>query len=122
MIHTSARFMTFLLMLGVVAQTDISGAWSASFDSQIGRQDYTYQFQQKEEKLTGKASSANGESDIQGGKVEGTKVTFVENFQYQGMTIVISYSGTIVSRDEIRFTRQVGKFALEEFVARRITP
>jgi hypothetical protein len=107
---------------GSAVQTDISGIWNASFDTQIGKQDYTYQFQVKDEKLTGKASSPIGESDIQNGKVEGAKVTFVENLHYQGMTIVITYSGTVVSADEIRFMRQVGEFDTEELVARRIRP
>jgi hypothetical protein len=103
-------------------QADISGTWSASFDTQIGRQDYTYQFQLKEETLTGKASSVLGESDIENGKVQANKITFVENLKYQGTTLVITYSGTIVSAEEIRFTRQVGQFAAEEFLARRIKP
>ena len=110
------------LSVSTSAQTDLTGKWSASFDTQIGRQDYTYQFQLKGDKLTGSASSANGESEIQNGKVEDDTVAFVENFKYQGMTIVITYSGRIVSPDEIRFTRQVGEFATEEFVASRVKP
>jgi hypothetical protein len=125
MVRVGARSMALLLMAlvgGSQGQTDLTGTWNASFDSQIGRQDYTYQFQLDEKKLTGKASSANGESDIRNGQVEGNKVTFVEHFNYQGVTIVITYNGTIVSPDEIRFTRQVGEFATEELVARRVKP
>jgi hypothetical protein len=108
--------------LSAIAAPDIGGKWTASFDTQIGRQEYIYQFQLKKRTLTGKATSVNGESAIQNGKVEGEKVTFIENLAYQGMTIVIRYSGVIVSADEIRFTRQVGEFATEQLVAHRIKP
>ena len=36
-----------------------------------------------------------------------------------GMDIPVDYTGEIVSADEIKFTRQVGEFATEEFVAKR---
>ena len=99
---------------------DITGTWTASFDTQIGRQDYTYTLAVKDSKVTGKAKSANGESDLQDGKVEGDKVTFLEVLTYQGMEIRIQYTGKIVSDGEIQFTRQVGDFATEELVAKRV--
>ena len=118
----SAALLAVLIASVAAAAPDITGKWAASFDTQIGRQDYTYQFQLKGSTLTGKASSANGESDIQNGKVAGDTVTFLENFRYQGMTISITYTGTIVSVDEIRFIRQVGEFATEGLVAKRVRP
>ena len=54
------------------------------------------------------------------GKVEGDKVSFVENLSFQGMDIRIVDSGTIVSADEIKFTRNVMDFATEELVAKRV--
>ena len=42
--------------VGRAAATDISGTWTASFDTQIGRQNYTYDFTVKDSTLTGKAS------------------------------------------------------------------
>ena len=98
---------------------DITGKWTASFDTQIGQQNYTYEFVVKDGVLTGKAKSENGESALQGGKVEGDTVTFVENLQFQGMDIRIEYKGKITSADEIKFTRQVGDFATEQLVAKR---
>ena len=84
---------------------DITGKWTASFDTQIGQQNYTYEFVVKDGVLTGKAKSENGESALQNGKVEGDTVTFVENLQFQGMDIRIEYKGKITSADEIKFTR-----------------
>jgi hypothetical protein len=46
-------------------------------------------------------------------------VSFVETFKYQGMDITITYTGKVVSADEIKFTRQVAEFATEELVAKR---
>jgi hypothetical protein len=39
--------------------------------------------------------------------------------KFEGMEIKIDYTGTIVSADEIKFSRQVGDFATEELVAKR---
>jgi len=98
---------------------DITGKWTASFDTQIGQQNYTYEFVVKDGVLTGKAKSENGESALQNGKVEGDTVTFVENLNFQGMDIRIEYTGKITSADEIKFTRQVADFATEQLVAKR---
>jgi hypothetical protein len=51
--------------------------------------------------------------------VSGDTVTFVENLSFQGMELKISYSGKIVSDDEIKFTRDVAGIAKEELVAKR---
>ncbi len=98
---------------------DITGKWTAAFDTQIGQQNYTYEFVVKDGALTGKAKSDNGESVLQNGKVEGDTVTFVENLKFQDMDIRIEYTGKITSADEIKFTRKVADFATEELVAKR---
>ena len=117
-----------LLVTSLAAQTppaksvDISGQWTATFDTQVGAQSYTYDFVAKDGKLTGKikGSLADAAVDVMEGKVEGDKVSFVENLSFQGMDIRIAYSGTIVSADEIKFTRNVMDFATEELVAKRV--
>ena len=103
----------------VAADVDITGTWTASFDTQIGKQDYTYEFVVKDSVLTGKAKSNLGEGPITDGKVDKDTVTFVENLQFQGMDIRIVYTGKITSADEIKFTRQVADFATEQLVAKR---
>jgi hypothetical protein len=106
--------------LSPLAAVDISGKWTASFDTQIGRQDYTYDFVAKDGKLTGHMKSNLGESDVLDGKVDGDKVTFGELLKFEGMEVRISYTGSIVSADEIKFTRNVADFATEELVAKRV--
>ena len=98
---------------------DITGTWTATFDTQIGTQNYTYDFVVKDAVLTGKAKSNFGEATLSDGKVDNDKVTFVEMLKYQGNDIRIEYTGTIVSADEIKFTRKVADFATEDLVAKR---
>ena len=101
---------------------DVTGTWKAEFDSQIGLQKYTYTLKQAGTNLTGKASSEvndqKREVELNEGKVEGDKISFVEMLNFQGTDLRITYTGTILP-DEMKLTREVGTFAKEEIVARR---
>jgi hypothetical protein len=101
------------------AAPDLSGTWTTSFESMVGQQTYTYTFKVEGGKLTGHAKSNLGEGSITDGKVEGENVTFVENLNYDGQTLQITYQGKILSADEISFKRDVGGQGGEEFVAKR---
>ena len=98
---------------------DLSGTWTAAFDTQMGPQKYTYQLTQKGSDITGTAKNDMGQTDLTGGKVDKDTVTFVEHLSVQGMDIDITYTGKVVSPNEIDFTRQVGQFATEQLVAKR---
>jgi hypothetical protein len=98
---------------------DISGQWTATFNTQVGEQHYVYTFKVDGEKLTGTAKSDNGTSEIQNGTVKGDDVSFVENLDYQGQKLTITYKGK-VQGDEIHFTRDVAGFASEDLVAKRV--
>lgn len=95
------------------------GTWTASFDSQVGVQTYTYTFKVEGDKLTGRAKSDNGDYEIAAGKVQGDTISFVENMDYQGMQLAIAYEGKLVSPDEIQFKRDVAGQGGEEFSAKR---
>jgi hypothetical protein len=97
---------------------DISGTWTTSFDSQVGKQTYTYTIKVTDGKVTGHAKSNLGEGDITG-TVDGANVSWVENLKYQDMELAITYTGQIVSADEIKFKRDVAGQGAEEFTARR---
>jgi hypothetical protein len=101
-----------------LAQADISGTWTTSFESQVGTQTYTYTWKVEGGTLTGQAKSNLGEGGLTG-TVTGDKVTFVENLNYQGQTLAITYNGQIVSADEIKFKRDVAGAGGEEFTAKR---
>ncbi|OGT85403.1 MAG: hypothetical protein A3G96_03430 [Gammaproteobacteria bacterium RIFCSPLOWO2_12_FULL_52_10] len=99
---------------------DITGAWTATFDTQIGQQNYTYDFKVDGTTLTGTIKSGNGDATVENGKIEGATVTFTENLNMQGTPLKIDYTGNIVSDDEISFSRKVGEVATEQLVAKRV--
>jgi hypothetical protein len=114
-----------IVLFGLTVSTfaaDISGQWTASFDTQIGTQNYTYTFKVDGEKLTGTAKSQNGETPITDGTVKGDEIKFTENLDFQGNAIAIVYTGKIADDNTIDFTRQVGDFATETLVAKRVKP
>jgi hypothetical protein len=108
-----------LAALAAAADANITGTWTTSFDSQVGVQTYTYTLKVEGDKLTGRAKSNLGETELTEGKVEKGTVHFVENLDYQGMALRIVYDGTIVSADEIKFKRDVAGQGGEEFTAKR---
>ena len=110
-----------VMSLVAVRAADPTGRWTATFMTDIGEQQYTYEFVVKGSTLTGTAKgSLTGETKISDGKIEGDKITFVENASFMEMPIRISYSGTMTSADEIKFTRNVADIANEELVAKRV--
>jgi hypothetical protein len=92
--------------------------WTASFETQVGTQNYTYTFKVDGGKLTGTAKSDNGSVQITEGAVNGDDVSFVENLDFQGMPLRIVYKGK-ASGDQIKFTRVVADMFNEELVAKR---
>ncbi len=105
-----------IAMTTLLTAADVAGTWTASFDTQVGQQMYTYTFKVAAGKLTGTAKSNLGEGTVEG-TVNGDDVAFVEHLNYQGMTLDIPYKGKI-SGDEIKFTRTIMDIA-EELVAKR---
>ena len=97
---------------------DIDGVWTATFDTQIGEQHYTYTLKADGEKLTGTAKNDMGETKIEDGVIKGNDLSFTENLNFQGQPITIKYKGTL-DGDQINFTREVGTFATEKLVAKR---
>lgn len=104
------------------AAADLAGKWTAEFDTQIGVQKYVYTFKAEGDKLTGTAtfdhSYGQGTVALKDIKVEGDQVSFAEPFEAQGMTLTITYSGTLTA-DEMELDRHVGDFATEKVVAHR---
>jgi hypothetical protein len=112
-----------MFVWGYAQAADINGTFTASFETQVGTQAYTFEFQVAGEVLTGTAKStvadvATEERALADGKVVGNAISFTETFSYQGMPLTITYTGEIVSDDEIRFKREVAGTP-EEFVAMR---
>jgi len=109
----------FGVVTGIALAADVSGTWTASFDTQVGKQEYTYTLKVDGGVVTGTAkSNLIGDSTLSDGKVDGNKISFVEKGNYQGMPLQFNYTGEI-DGDEIRFKRELMGFPAEEFVAKR---
>ena len=109
----------FCVVAGLAHAADVSGTWTASFDTQVGKQTYTYVLKVDGAALTGTAkSNLIGDSTLSDGKVDGSKISFVEKGTYQGMPLQFNYTGELAG-DEIRFKRELMGFPAEEFVATR---
>lgn len=115
--RTSAVLLTLLFATAAFA-ADVDGVWTASFDTQVGQQNYTYTFKADGEKLTGTAKNNWGENKIEDGTIKDNDISFIENIEFQGQKITIKYTGKL-NGDQISFTREVGTFATENFVAKR---
>jgi hypothetical protein len=111
--------LAFSVVTGIALAADVSGTWTASFDTQVGKQEYTYTLKVDGGVVTGTAkSNLIGDSTLSDGKVDGNKISFVERGNYQGMPLQFNYTGEIAG-DEIRFKRELMGFPAEEFVAKR---
>ena len=118
-----SMILAVMILAGLVCvyAADITGKWTAEFDSQVGLQKYVFEFKVEGSTLTGTAISnidgAEAKTPITEGKIDGDKISFVENLNYQGMELRIAYEGT-VSGDEIQLARIEGAGG-EKFVAKR---
>jgi len=111
--------LAFSVVTGIAFAADVSGTWTASFDTQVGKQEYTYTLKVDGGVVTGTAkSNLIGDSTLSDGKIDGNKISFVEKGNYQGMPLQFNYTGEIAG-DEIRFKRELMGFPAEEFVAKR---
>ena len=110
-------------LLGPARAADIAGKWHAEFDTQIGLQKYTFEFKVAGDQLTGRAvferEQAKGEVELKDVKLSGNDISFTEPLKFEDQEITITYKGA-VSGDEMKLTRQVGDFATEELVAKRV--
>jgi hypothetical protein len=110
-------------LLSLASAADVAGKWKAEFDTQIGLQKYVYEFKVEGDKITGKAvfdrEQAKGGVDLKDVKVSGDDISFWEPLNFDGQEIRIDYKGKVAG-DEMKLTRQVGDFATEELVAKRV--
>ena len=122
---TKYRFLIGVMIVVAMATAafaaDVTGTWTASFDTQVGAQKYTYTFKVAGNKLTGKAKSelAGTDTEITEGTVNGDDISFVENINVQDMPLRIVYKGKVAG-DEIKFTRTILDMFTEEAVAKRV--
>jgi enterochelin esterase-like enzyme len=111
------------LLASAAHAADLAGRWQAEFDTQIGVQKYLFGFQTNEGRWTAKGTAEVNDQkrdvEFKEAKLEGDTLTFLETFKFQDNEVRIDYTGKVGDK-EIKFTRKVGDFATEEFVAKRI--
>jgi hypothetical protein len=124
---TSLKLTAFLAfafaLTGLVRAADIDGKWKVEFDSQVGKQKYTYELKADGEKLTGKISAerelGNTTAEVKDGKIVKDEVSFSETIKIQDQEITITYKGKLAG-DELKLHRKVGDGLAEyDIVAKR---
>jgi hypothetical protein len=110
-----------LAMAAFAFAADVTGSWTATFDTQVGVQEYVFELKQEGTKLTGVAKSAfaKAETPITEGSVTGDDVKFIENLNYEGMPLRIVYTGKIKG-DTIELNRNVLEIADEKATAKKV--
>ena len=105
------------------AEDTVTGKWKGEFDSQIGLQKYTFDLKVQGTNLTGTAigerEMGTNEVALTEGTVSTNGIAFVELLKFDDNELRIEYTGKI-SGDEIKFHRNVGGMAEEDFVAKRV--
>ncbi len=105
------------------ADESFVGKWKAEFDSQIGRQKYTFEFKLEEGKLAGKAIAerqmGTNEVKLIELKTDKDEFSFVEPLTIQGNTVRIIYKGKLKD-DKIKLHRNVTDIADYDIVAKRV--
>ena len=101
----------------------LAGKWTATIDTQIGKQEYVYMIESNDDKMLGRAAmkleSNDFRSELANVKLDGKKVSFDEKLRFNDVDLLITYSGEL-DGDEMKLIRKVGDFATEDFVAKRI--
>jgi hypothetical protein len=117
---TAASALAFFLS---ARAADLTGKWKTEFDTQVGIQKYVFDFKADGEKLTGKATfermDQKGEVELKEIKLAKDDLSFVELMKFQDQEVRIEYKGKLAG-DELKLTRNVGEFATEELVAKRV--
>ena len=117
--------MTSAMFPAITMAIDVTGTWKAEIETQVGKFKYTYIFKQEGTVITGKIlSEMEGEKNetvVLEGKLNGDIIEFTEMMKFQDTDLKINYKGKVTG-DEISFTRQVGEFATEVFIAKRQKP
>ena len=101
---------------------DVTGEWKASAEGPNGSMQRTFSLKVDGAKLTGETvSSFAGKSTINDGKVDGDNLTFVIQMKIQDNEMTMNYKGKVLSKDEIKFTSQIGDSGQSiEWLAKRV--
>ena len=113
------------------ADESFVGKWKAEFDSQVGKQKYTFEFKLEDGKLAGKAigerQMGTNEVKLVEFKTDKDEISFVEPLRLRDSRsagaktneVRIEYKGKL-KEDEIKLHRKVGDNNQYDIVAKRV--
>ena len=103
----------------VAAASDVTGKWTAQVPGRDNQtREVVYNLKADGATLTGTMSGPQGAAiAINDGKIEGENIAFNVKLEFNGNSIVRSYTG-VVAGDEIKMKSQTQRGA-QEFVAKR---
>jgi hypothetical protein len=90
----------------------LSGKWKIHINVQGNESDAVCGFTQKDDGLSGSCATENGEKPL-AGKVDGQKITWSYDSEYEGTPLTVKFSGTIDSAA----TKLAGSVSVEQFGA-----
>jgi len=105
------RIAVFLLLIAslAVAQSGIDGKWVAD----IMGQPVTYIFKaESESKFTGTVEGEQGSTAIREGTIEGDKISFLVDGEWDGQKFVTSYEG-VLKGDQIQLALYIEEFGFQ---------
>ena len=88
------------------AQTDVTGTWDLTVETQQGTANPSVTLRQSGEKLSGTYRGRLGDSKVEG-TLRGNDIQFSVTLRFQDQPLVITYTGT-ADRDSMRGTVQFG--------------
>jgi beta-glucosidase len=97
---------------------DVSGRWKAEIDTPFALIPYTFVLKVAGSSLAGTAETPQGSTPLVEGRVAGDRVSFVELATFGERPLRIEYEGEHEG-DQIRFTRRLGEWGTDTFVAWR---
>lgn len=99
--------------------TDLTGKWLFTVTTDAGTGTPTVTLKQQGDSLTGHYSSQLlGEAELKG-TVKDNKLAFTFHTEVQGTAVVVSYTGTVESKDALKGSVDIGGAATGTFTAKR---
>jgi hypothetical protein len=115
---TLLAFLALLSFSYLAAAASVDGKWTAEVPGRNGNATNTFTFKSSGDKLEGTVTTQRGENPISEGKIDGDKISFVQNLSTPNGDFKITYSG-VVKGDTIEFTREMGGRGSTNFTAKK---
>jgi hypothetical protein len=98
--------MGLMLVAAFASAADVDGKWTGTLSVTGQEVPVTYVFKADGATLTGTLSQGGPTIPIKNGKIDGNKISFLLEIQFQGNPMQVNYTG-VVSPAEIKLTGEV---------------